>query len=398
MSTLLIINVTCNQGSTGKISEQVGLLMKNSGWEVYYAHGARRVNSSQLRTISFSSVWGEYMHALKSLFLDADGLGSTHATQKLVEQIKEIKPDVIHIHNIHGYYLNYRVLFKYLNSTDIPIVLTLHDCWNFTGHCTHFVTVKCEKWKDVCFDCPLLNVSPRSFIDRSKRNHTLKKKMLANNKNLHIVTVSKWLKDMVLQSFFKNMAVRVIENGVDKNVFRSSIKEDDGIFKIVAVANVWTKDKGLYDFIKLSSLLQNDEKIYLVGYDKVKSKVKLPDKIIPVNRTANQEELAKIYQMSDVVVSMSYAETFGLTIAEGMACGTPGVVYDNTAQPTLITEDTGFIVKTGDVAAVYSAIQQIKKKGKGFYSKACRKHAEDCFDKDKCFEKYVELYEELLKK
>ena len=147
MPKLLIINITCNQGSTGKISEQVGLMMVQRGWEVFLAHGARRVNPSELSTIPFSSVGEEYLHALKSLLFDADGLGSTKATQKLVEKIKEIQPDVIQIHNLHGYYLNYPVLFKYLNCINVPIVMTLHDCWSFTGHCVHFVIAGCEKWK-----------------------------------------------------------------------------------------------------------------------------------------------------------------------------------------------------------------------------------------------------------
>ena len=155
MPTLLIINITCNQGSTGKIAEHVGIMMQNKGWDVYYAHGARRVNPSQLKTIPFSSVSAEYMHALRSRLFDEDGLGSEKETRFLVEQIKIIKPDIIHIHNIHGYYLNYKILFEYLNNTNIQVVKTLHDCWDFTGHCTHFVTANCEKWKSECLDCPL---------------------------------------------------------------------------------------------------------------------------------------------------------------------------------------------------------------------------------------------------
>lgn len=170
-------------------------MMKQRGWEVFLAHGARRVNPSELSTIPFSSVKGEYFHALKSLLFDADGLGSTAATKQLVDKIKEIKPDVIQIHNLHGYYLNYPVLFEYLNNTKIPVVMTLHDCWSFTGHCVHFVIAGCDKWKTGCHDCELKNKYPKKSIlwDKSRRNYALKKKYLASNQNIHIVAVSEWL-------------------------------------------------------------------------------------------------------------------------------------------------------------------------------------------------------------
>ena len=163
MPKLLIINVTCNQGSTGKISEQIGALMKSAGWDVYLAHGARRVNPSGLNTFQFSSVKDEYLHFVKSLFFDGDGLGSIVATKRLVNYIKDIKPDIIQLHNLHGYYINYKVLFGYLNKTQIPVVMTLHDCWSFTGHCVHPIIANCNKWKTECNHCPLKNKYPKAY-------------------------------------------------------------------------------------------------------------------------------------------------------------------------------------------------------------------------------------------
>ena len=400
MPKLLIISVTCNQGSTGKIAEQVGLMMREEGWDVYYAHGARRVNPSQLKTIPFSSVKTEYLHALKALLFNADGLGSRKETKKLIEQIKEIKPDVIHLHNIHGYYLNYKLLFEYLNSTDIPIVLTLHDCWNFTGHCSYFNIANCEKWKFGCYDCPLIGLSNMSLIDRTKYNYGLKKRLLSKNKNIYIVPVSNWLGDIVKQSFLKDKSIKVIHNGIDLNVFKPYPNGASDKFKILGVSNIWDKRKGLDDFYKLrESLPLNEFEIKLVGLSEKQIK-QLPLGITGIRNTSNQTELAKLYSEVDVTLSLSYAETFGLTIAEAAACGTPGIVYDNTALPSIISPETGIIVKTGDIAGVREAIIRIKNNSDKtkFTPEVCRKHAELNFDKNSCFREYSKLFKSIIHK
>lgn len=398
MPKLLIISITCNQGSTGKISEQVGLMMKQRGWEVFLAHGARRVNPSELSTIPFSSVKSEYFHALKSLLFDADGLGSTAATKQLVEKIKEIKPDVIQIHNLHGYYLNYPVLFEYLNSTSIPIVMTLHDCWTFTGHCVHFVIAGCDKWKTGCHDCELKNKYPKKSIlwDKSRRNYALKKKYLASNPNIHIVAVSEWLGGLVRQSFLKDNPLYVFHNGIDLATYKPQGKPKDGIFRILAVSNVWHKDKGLYDIYKLKELLPEKEyTITLVGLSERQVK-SLPSDITGITRTSNQQELMELYSNADVLINPTYADTFPTINLEAMACGTPVVTYETGGSPESLTDKTGIVVKQGDVNAMAEAIKSLKIKP--LYAEECRKHAEKCFDKDRCYMKYVSLYEALLNK
>ncbi len=398
MPKLLIINITCNQGSTGKISEQVGLMMKQRGWEVFLAHGTRRVNPSELSTIPFSSVKGEYFHALKSLLFDADGLGSTTATKRLVEKIKEIKPDIIQIHNLHGYYLNYPVLFEYLNSTNIPVVMTLHDCWSFTGHCVHFVIAACEKWKTECHDCELKNKYPKKSIlwDKSRRNYALKKKYLASNPNIHIVAVSEWLGGLVRQSFLKDNPLHVFHNGIDLATYKPMGKSNEGIFRILAVSNVWHKDKGLYDIYKLRELLPEKEyTITLVGLSERQVK-SLPSGIAGITRTSNQQELVDLYSKADVLINPTYADTFPTINLEAMACGTPVVTYETGGSPESLTDKTGIVVKQGDVYGMAEAIKSLR--ANPISSEECRKHAEDCFDKDCCYMKYVSLYEALLNK
>lgn len=395
MPKLLIINITCNQGSTGKISEQVGLMMKKRGWDVYLAHGARRVNPSELETIPFSSVKGEYLHALKSLLFDADGLGSIKATKQLVESIKEIKPDVIQIHNLHGYYINYQILFEYLNSTSIPIVMTLHDCWSFTGHCVHFELVCCDKWKTGCFDCVLRNKSPKRslLLDESKRNYVLKKKLFSSNPKLHIVAVSDWISGLVCQSFLKNNPLYTIHNGIDLSKFKPSRFKSEGKFRVLAVSNVWHKDKGLFDIYKLRQLLpEEDYSITLVGLSKKQIKA-LPTGIVGITSTANQQELVDLYSESNVLINPTYADTYPTINLEAIACGTPVVTYKTGGSPESVSEGTGIVVNQGDIEGMAVAIESLKKKP--LSSEGCRKYAIENFDKDKCFLSYVRLYEQL---
>lgn len=400
MPKLLIINVTCNQGSTGKIAEQVGLMMKEEGWDVYYAHGARRVTPSQLKAIPFSSIKTEYLHALKALLFNADGLGSTCETKKLIKQIKEIKPDVIHLHNIHGYYLNYKLLFEYLNSTDIPVVLTLHDCWNFTGHCAHFVYANCEKWKFGCYDCPLIGFSNMALIDRTQYNYELKKRLFYNNKNIYIVPVSNWLGDIVRQSFLKDKSIKVIHNGIDLNIFKPYPKDTSDKSKILGVSNIWDKRKGLNDFYRLrESLPVNEFDIFLVGLSQKQIK-ELPIGISGIERTYNQPELARLYSEADVLINPTYADTFPTVNLESMACGTPVITYRTGGSPESLTESTGIVVEQGDIKGLYEAILRIKHNSdkSKFTPEICRKQAELNFDKNSCFIEYSKLFKSIIKK
>ena len=395
MRTILQINSTINWGSTGRIAESIGNEAIKRGWISYFAYG-RWSNPSQSYMIKVGGVMNKYIHYLEQRVLDNEGLNSRTATKKLIRQIKTIKPDVVQLHNIHDHFLNYRLLFEFLNQTSIKVVWTFHDCWAFTGHCTHFVKANCNKWRMGCFSCPLKGEYPKSLLDRSKRNYELKKKLFTSNDNLIIVTVSEWLAGLVRQSFFKGNKIKVINNGVDLRTFHPIQKEYSERFKIIGVATAWNKDKGLYDFFKLRELLpESDYEIMLIGLSSKQIR-ELPKGIMGKTKTSSAEELAIWYNMADVVLSLSKAETFGLTIAEGMACGTPAIVYGNTAQKELVAFNTGFVVEDGDVATLCDRIQEIKKCGKEFFSIACRRRAENYFNKDKSIEKYIRLYEELI--
>jgi len=402
MHKLLQINVTSNWGSTGRIAEGCNLAAMAQGWDCYVAY-SRMCNPSKSKAFRIGGKFDLVIAGVEARLFDRAGLSQRRATRKLIRQIKEIKPDIIHIHNIHGYVVNYKILFEYLNHTDIKVVWTFHDFWAFTGHCGHFVAANCERWKTECFNCPLHKGYPSSLSDFSRRNYRLKKDLFVSNQNLHIVAVSDWVGNLTRQSFLKDKDIQVIPNGVDLNVFKPTEgithpKIKDDTFVIMAVSSQWKNNgKGLPDYKAMSKMLKDDEVIVLVGVpDEVIAG--LPENIIGIRRTNNQQELAALYTRADVVTSFSSAETFGLTIVEGYACGTPAVVYDNTAPPSLITPETGFVVPDKDYNAAYEAIKKIKVNGKSSYSEACISLAREKYDKDKCYSEYVKLYEELIEK
>lgn len=400
MPTLLQINTSANRGSTGHIAEEIAEKAMAKGWKCYTAY-SRSVNPSQTQTFRIGNARTVKWHGVLTRLFDMAGLGAQRATHGLIEYMEEIKPDVVHLHNIHGYVLNYKVLFEYLNEHQIPVVWTFHDFWAITGHCSHFVGANCERWKFECNKCPLIDNYPKSYLDFSKRNFNLKKRLFSTS-NLHIVAVSKWVEELTKQSFLKGKDIRCIENGVDLNVFKHSEYYGNQIpldkYVIMGVASQWSAGKGFDDYLKLSKLLADDEVIVLVGLQDPQLRL-LPDNVVGIKRTESVEELAQLYTRADVVTSLSYAETFGLTIVEGYACGTPAIVYDNTAPPSLIKPGTGRVVPTGDVDTLYKAIQDMKTYHfKSLHSCECVNYARESFDKDKLFETYVDLYEDLLKR
>ncbi len=399
---ILQINTTLNSGSTGKIAEGIGLRVIEIQGKSYIAYG-RFANKSASQSIKIGSKWGQAFHLLKTRIFDTHAFHSDAATRNLIKEITKIQPDIIQLHNLHGYYLNVEILFRFLKKLDRPIVWTLHDCWSFTGHCSHFERVHCEKWKTECNKCPLKFLYPRSYlIDNSKNNFHKKKEVFAQLENLHIVTVSNWLKAQVEESFLNYKTLRTIYNGVNTNIFKpldaSALKKKYGYNKkqiILGVANVWSEGKGLKSFVELSKKLNNGQLIILIGITKKQAK-HFPKNIITVERTNSQQELAEYYNMADVFVNPSIAETFGLVSAEAMACGTPSVVYDSSANPELISSDVGSIIKPNDYQDLHHKINCILLKGKEAYAQPCVQRASALFQINQQYDRYISLYKEIL--
>lgn len=396
MQTLLQINVTANWGSTGKIAEQIGLCAMAHGWNSYIAYG-RMMNPSKSQLIKIDTKLENYAHYTEQLLFDDEGLGSRLATKRLISKIGQINPDIIHLHNIHDHYLNYKILFEYLNKTDTKVVWTFHDCWAFTGHCFHFVQKNCDRWKTQCHDCPLKNEYPKTIFDRSYQNYNLKRLLFDGCKNLTVVPASYWMADFVKQSFLKDKRIEVIHNGVDLNVYRSCGEKPstkDGKLRILAVSSVWNAGKGELDIYKLRNMLSNAEyEITMVGLSSGQIK-NLPKGIRGIQRTQNVNDIVKLYSESDVLVNPTYADTFPTVNLEALAAGTPVITYRTGGSPEAIDERTGAVVEQGDVEALADVIRKMKVHP--LLSDDCRRRAEQYFDKDKCFEKYLLLYQSLI--
>lgn len=331
-----VLEINCfSNGSTGRIACDTARKLEKEGHQCVVAY-ARGPVSKDIKTIKIGNRLSIYFHAFLTRVFDKHGFGSKLATKKLIKQIEEYDPDVIHLHNIHGYYINIEILFKYLKESKKKVVWTLHDCWSFTGHCSHFDSEGCNKWKTGCHNCSLKHEYPSSKLyDSSKRNYIKKKEIFnsLDSEQVTIVTPSNWLANLVKKSFLSKYKVEVIYNGIDLNVFKptlSDIKEKHGIEDkkvILGVASVWTKKKGFYDFIELSKILDDKYKIVMIGLSDKQLK-EVPSNVLGIKRTESIEELVKWYSASHVFFNPTYEDTYPTVNLESQACGTSAVTYD----------------------------------------------------------------------
>lgn len=397
------INSVYKIGSTGKIVYDLSHELYNQGDSCFILYGRNGdINSDHVFKVS--SEIDNRIHGILTRIADLHGFCSIKATLKLINKIIEYSPDIIHLHNLHGYYLNIKILFKFLEKYDIPVVWTLHDCWSMTGHCAHFNFVGCNKWKTGCYNCILKKRYPASLLkDNSKQNYLRKKNLFTSVKDMNIVVPSIWLKSIVHESFLNNYPCKVIYNGIDLEVFKQRINDSlidkyklKNKFIILGVANIWDENKGLNDFIKLSKLLNSGEVVILIGLNDTQI-INLPKNIIGIKRTDNIKELVELYSIANVYINPSKEETFGFTTIEAMACGTPVIVYNTTASPELINEKCGYIVETGRIKGLLDAITAIKERGKVYYSQNCRNHVVNNFNKIDKYKEYIDLYKSLIK-
>ena len=390
---LVQINVVCN-GSTGRIMNQIQQKAIEDGWEAYSFYG--RGKAANENCLKIGNKLDVLLHVFLTRIFDKHGHGSKRATKKLIKQLEEINPDVIQLHNIHGYYLNIKILFDYLKKCNKKIVWTLHDCWAFTGHCPHFTYPKCDKWKVGCANCIRKKDYPSSLcVDNSKKTYENKKELFSNINNMTIVTPSNWLANLVKESFFKEYDVEVINNGIDLTKFKPNI--DEKIIKkyniphnkkiFLGVASSWNKSKGFDDFIELARKLDDDKIIILVGLNEKQMK-QLPNNIIGINRTENIEELVTIYSIADIFLNLTLEDTFPTVNLEALACGTPVITYDTggSAECLMENNNVGRKIKVKDIANLVNAIkEQIKNQ------KECCEHAQK-FNGDMLYNKYIEIY------
>lgn len=396
---VLLINAVCGVGSTGKIAVDLIDTLEKNGHQGKVAFGldcAKEISPEKI--IKFNNKAGYYIHNILAKITDRTGLFSSRQTKKLIREIEKYNPDIIHLHNIHGYYINYEILFNYISQSGKPVVWTLHDCWSFTGHCAHFVSADCFQWKTHCKRCPLLKAYPTCYFRGDvENNFSRKKQLFTSAEKLEIVTPSGWLGDFAKQSFLGKYNVQVINNGIDLNIFRpveSDFRARHNLENkkiILGVSNVWNKQKGFEDFLALPKLLGGEYRIVMVGLTDEQLSA-LPAEIIGIKRTAEAQELAAVYSAGDVFVNPTYEDTFPTVNLEAQACGTPVVVYNTGGCPETIIDGFGAVVECGDIESLAENIK--------IWAKAEIQINEEKISqlsKHNCYLKYIRLYESLMK-
>lgn len=338
------------------------------------------------------------LHRIVAPLTAADGSFSVFATANLIRQLKAFSPDVIHLHNLHGWYLNYGMLFQYIRDNKIRVVWTLHDCWTFTGQCPHFTMAGCEKWKTGCHHCPQLRVYPETLVDRTAVMWKKKREWFTGIENMTIITPSHWLAELVKESFLQEYPVQVIHNGIDPDIFHpipGNFRERYGIPNavhiVLGVAFPWGTRKGLDVFVELAKHLDENYKIVLVGTDKRIDR-QLPKNILSIHRTENQQELAEIYTAADVFVNPTREDTFPTVNLESLACGTPVITFSTGGSPECIDDSCGVVVEKDDIAALERQIRWVCT-ARPFTEECCIQWTEN-FQRHRRFEEYIRLYEE----
>lgn len=365
---ILMINVVCGIRSTGRICTDLADALTEQGHEVKIAYGRDHVPEKyQKYAVRIGTDLDVKLHGVKARLFDRAGFGSTNATQKFIAWVKEYDPDVIHLHNVHGYYINIETLFNYLKTCGKKILWTLHDCWAFTGHTAYCDAVNCTKWKKGCGKCPILKEYPMSYSDNSANNWIKKKELMTGIPHMTIITPSNWLAGLVKESFLSEYSVKVIHNGIDTSVFNpteNNFKEVHGIkdkFMLLGVATAWDNMKGLSDFIKLSYILDDKYKIVLVGLTE-KQISKLPNNIIGIKKTSSINELTQIYTAADLFLNLSYCESFSLTNVEAQLCGTQVITY-NSGGCIETAGEKGIVIERGDLDAIEKEIYCLQRYG-----------------------------------
>ena len=366
MMRILQVNSVYGRGSTGRIVQSIGADLVANGEDSYVAYG-RGGATDEGNLIRVGSGLDVARHGIRSRLLDQHGLGSARPTEQLVNHIKRLHVDVIHLHNIHGYFLNYEVLFAYAKIARTPVIWTLHDCWSFTGHCAYFTYVECDKWRTSCGACPQRSSYPASIArDCSHENFRRKREAFMGHSNLTIVTPSRWLAELVSDSMLQEYPTRVIPNDPDFGVFKPTRSDWklrmglEGRYLILGVAANWEDRKGLRYIVGLAPHLRTDEVVIIVG--NLPRGAKLPMRYFHIHATQDAAELAAIYTASDVLVNPTLEDNYPTTNLESMACGTPVVTFDTGGSAEIIARGQGRVVPTKSVCALREALDDLRSK------------------------------------
>lgn len=408
MKKLLQINpVLRTSTSTGRIVQEIGVTAMRHEWEshIAYSRGRDGLMGCSSHTIPVGGTGSVVWHGLMTRLFDRHGLASRCATERLIRRMAELRPDIVHLHNLHGYFLHYPLLFRFLSQSGIPVVWTVHDCWSFTGHCYYYSAIGCDRWQTGCHHCPQKGTFPASRLcDRSAQNFADKRAAFTSmpHRQLTIVPVSQWLREEMSRSFLRDYPFRVIRNGIDTAMFRpqgdaEAVKARYGVQGkriLLGAASIWSREKGLHDFLALAPMLHEDERIVLVGLSAMQQK-QLPRGIVGISRTANAGQLAELYAAATAFVNLTWQDNYPTVNLEAIACGTPVVTYRTGGSVEAVTGGTGFVVEQGDLQGILAATRSVRPQERNAWRERCRAYALVHFRKEDRYADYMTLYDEL---
>lgn len=394
---VLQINSVCGVGSTGRITTDLYKVLKDQGQECCIAYG-RGTAPEHINAYRIGTDWDVYLHAFYTRITDRTAFASKRATRELIDKLTEYNPDVIHLHNLHGYYINLELLFQYLKEVDKPVIWSLYDCWSFTGHCCHFDYIGCDKWKQGCYSCEQQKEYPTScFMDNSIKNYERKKTIIISINRMTIVPPTPWLSGLVKESFLSKFSSVIIPSGIDLEVFKptaSNLRKQYGLenkYVILGVSNGFSKFKGSHYFVELANQLPMEYQLILIGVSEEQKRL-FPKNVLTLPRTNDVEELAQFYTMANVFLNPTLQETQGLTNIEALACGTGVVTFNSGGSPDCIDESCGLVVERDDFEGLKHAVMQACQCP--FDSIACRRKA-SLYDKTILYDRYIDLYKKV---
>ena len=407
---LAVINSVAGYGSTGRLAEMLG---NTEGTEsrIYYGrksaaadlNGMRREALQDDAHFYFGGAGSFAGHMIKTLLFDSHGFESNAKTIEMIAELKAFAPDLVHLHNLHGYYLDVEPLFAYLRESGVPVIWTLHDCWAFTGHCAHYTSVHCDKWETACVNCPALRHYPLTFNGRNTaKNQARKRAVFTSLKEdqMTIVTPSVWLKREAEQSFLSRYRIVAIPNGIDTELFcrrESSFRKDHHLedrFLILAAASNWYKEKGSEDLVRLAQNLPDGTSLAAVGVSgSLKKKLNLPN-VIAMERTESAVQMAELYSSADVFINLTQEDTFPTVNIEALACGCPVITYAVGGSPEIVTEHTGIAVPASDLNALIGMIKVMRDRQIVFRPEDCIARGRE-YPRERMIEEYRKLYGEM---
>lgn len=396
---VLQVNAVLGYGSTGVIVSDIHKLAVSKGIDSFVAFSNTNISDDKIvNGIRIGNIFGKKIHALLSRLNGRQAYFSSLSTRKLIKQIKKIKPDVVHLHNLHSNYINLNLLLKYLGESNTRTIITLHDCWFYTGGCFHYTSVNCDKWLKRCGECPKKKQdTPAYFCDYSSKILEDRKKYFSQIEKLTVVGVSKWISEEAKKTFLGNKKIFTVYNGVDTDFYKptdSNFRDTYNLnnkFVILGIANKWLKPINSELLDAVSDYLKPNMVFVMIGCSK-EDMNKLPKKIIGLPFIANKEIMRDIYSACDVFVNCTREESFSLVNVEAQSCGTPTITYANTGAKETVDNINSFSVETANIKEFIECIQKIYVTGKESYSSGCRSFVLKNFDKNMNYIKYIDLY------